>query len=278
MVDLHLHTNASDGSCTPAELLETLKEAGCTVFAVTDHDTVAGAREMAGLVPEGMRFIPGCEFSCVSGERECHVLGLGLDLEHPALLRALEHGRQMRLALNLDRIRLLKERFGVDLTAEEIASLGDLSGANKKSFAQVLIARGLASEDGEAIRNYIIPITTIENRIGVEEAVGAILACGGVPVWAHPLGGESDERLSAEELRDALADMMAAGIQGMECWYSRYSCKEVSLLLKEAERNGLLVSGGSDFHGDKKKDLPVGRLNALGKPVEESDLTVLARL
>ena len=277
MVDLHLHTDASDGSCTPAELLETLKEAGCTVFAVTDHDTVAGAREMAGLVPEGMRFIPGCEFSCVSGEREYHVLGLGLNLEHPALLRALEHGRQMRLALNLDRIRLLKERYGVDLTAEEIASLGDLSGANKPMFAGILVRRGLAPNVKEAIRNFIEPITG-RNRIGVEEAVEAILASGGVPVWAHPLGGESDGRLSAEELRDALADMMAAGIQGLECWYSRYGWEEVSLLLEEAKGHGLLVSGGSDFHGDLKKGLPVGRLNAFGRPVEESDLTVLARL
>lgn len=277
MVDLHMHSTASDGSLAPAQLLELLKEGGCTTFALTDHDTVRGAAEMARLVPEGMRYIPGCEFSCRCGRDKCHILGLGLDLEHPALLDAVRHGQQLRRDKNMRRIERLKKNFGISFSEQEINSLGSLSTAGKPHLARLLMARGLADNVGEAIDTYFA-VSDGSDRISSYEAIDAITACGGIPVWAHPLGGEREKRLTGEEFRRMLDTLMSQGILGLECWYSRYGSDEVELLLSEARSRGLLVSGGSDFHGPSKPDLPVGKLNSFGREVTEEDLTVLTRL
>ena len=117
-VDLHIHTTASDGSDTPAELAQKVKEAGLRLFSVTDHDTLDGALEMEALVPEGVRYIRGVEFSCADPAGKCHILGYGYDPSHPALCAALEEGRQLRwnkMVLRLERLR--REFAAVDIPA-----------------------------------------------------------------------------------------------------------------------------------------------------------------
>ncbi len=277
MIDLHMHSTASDGSFTPPELLELLKASGCTTFALTDHDTVDGAAEMLGLVPEGMRYIPGCEFTCTCMDHDFHLLGLGMDVTHEAVVRTIEHGKELRRAKNIKRIRYLKDRCGVALTDEEILSLGDLASAGKPPFARILVARGLAPDINVAIKRYLAPMVD-RDRLDSAEAISAVLESGGIPVWAHPIGGENEPRLPDGKFRSVLKDLMVQGIQGIECWYSRYGKDDVDFLLSEAHRHDLLISGGSDFHGSPKPDLPVGRLNSYGRTVTEEDLTVLTRL
>ena len=102
----------------------------------------------------------------------------------------------------------------------------------------------------------------------------AILSSGGTPVWAHPLGGEGEKDLSEQDFRRVLAELTSYGIKGLECWYSKYTAQKCKFLADTAERAGLFISGGSDYHGTNKS-IPLGRLNADGVNVEPSRLSIL---
>lgn len=274
ILDLHIHTTASDGSDTPAQLAGRLREAGIRLFSVTDHDTIDGALEMAHLVPEGTRFLRGVEFSCTSPGGKCHILGYGYDPDHPAFRAALEEGRQLRLQKLERRLRRLQEDFGVVLTEGERDWLLHRSSPGKPHLGRILLNRGMAPDLDSAIRTYLGNVPG-RDRIEAETAVRAITAAGGVSVWAHPLGGEGEKRLTEArfaELRDVL---LAYGIRGMECWYSRYDLEEIRFLVDQAQRHGLIVTGGSDYHGTNKQNLELGQLNAenIPAPIDPAALT-----
>lgn len=263
--DLHIHTTASDGSDSPAELAQKLRAAGLRLFSVTDHDTVGGALEMEKLVPAGTRFIRGVEFSCVSPAGKCHILGYGYDPDHPAFRAALEEGRRLRLEKLQRRLQRLEADFGVVLTREEREWLLSLSSPGKPHLGRILLDRGLAPDLDSAIRRFLGNVPG-RDRIEAETAVRAIEASGGVSVWAHPLGGEGEKRLTRDGFAAQLETLLGYGIRGMECWYSRYSLEEVRFLLDRADRSGLIVTGGSDYHGSNKRGLALGMLNAEAAP------------
>ena len=264
-VDLHIHTTASDGSDSPQVLAGNIKKAGIGLFSVTDHDTISGALAMEPLVPEGVRFVRGIEFSCADPAGKCHILGYGYDPDHPAFRAALAEGRQLRLAKMALRIEALARDHGVVLTDGELQWVMSHESPGKPHLGQILMDRGLAPTLDRAIRDYLRDVPG-RDRIDAKTAVEAITAAGGFPVWAHPLGGEGEKRLTPERFGRLLQALMGYGIRGMECWYSRYSMADVDFLLEQADRHGLTVTGGSDYHGTNKQDLPLGRLNTDGAP------------
>lgn len=277
-VDLHLHTTASDGSFTPARLVALLRQKGIRTFAVTDHDAVEGAVEMQAIVPPDLRFIPGVEFSCRSAVGKYHILGYGFDPRHPAILAAVEEGRQLRRQKQAQRIRWLEEQHGIRLTEEELRWLNSRKSPGKPHLGRILLDRGLDTEGAGmmgVLRRYVNGFKGGNDRIGVDTAVRAIRQAGGVAVWAHPLGGEGKRHKTHEELQPLLEDLLAHGVEGMECWYSRYSGQEIALLTELAHRHGLLISGGSDFHGAPKPDLEPGTLCSEGGSPGPELLTVL---
>ena len=274
-VDLHIHTTASDGSDSPALLLQKLKQAGITTFSVTDHDTVDGALEMETLVTSEFRFVRGIEFSCETPVGKCHILGYGFNPENPAFAAALAEGAQLRQEKLFSRLRYLEDTMGISFTAEELAWIKGLKSPGKPHFAKLLMDRGIAPTVEEAIQQYINPHKPRRDRIAGSMAISAILQAGGIPVWAHPIGGEGEKRLSAETFRQQLDCLLSLGIQGMECCYSRYTRADSEFLMAQAQKNGLLISGGSDYHGTGKKDLPLGRLCAEDIPIPQESLSIL---
>lgn len=264
-IDLHIHTTASDGSDSPQVLARNIKSSGIRLFSVTDHDTISGAMAMEPLVPEGVRFVRGIEFSCADPAGKCHILGYGYDPVHPAFRAALAEGRQLRLAKMALRIEALARDHGVVLTDGELQWVMGHESPGKPHLGQVLMDRGLAPTLDRAIRDYLRDVPG-RDRIDAKTAVEAITASGGFPVWAHPLGGEGEKRLTPERFGQLLQALLGYGIRGMECWYSRYSMADVEFLLEQAERHSLTVTGGSDYHGTNKQDLPLGRLNTDGAP------------
>ena len=259
-IDLHIHTTASDGSDTPAELAAKVAAAGLTVFSVTDHDTIEGALAMEGLVPGGIRFIRGVEFSCTSPGGNCHILGYGYDPDHPAFRAALEEGRQLRQEKLERRLTHLWERFGVRLPEADVAWLKSLQSPGKPHIGRILLDRGHAPDLDTAIRTYLKGVPG-RDRIEAETAIRAIHAAGGIAVWAHPLGGEGEKRLTEENFHRLLAILRSYGLRGMECWYSRYTMAQVRFLLQQAALHSLTVTGGSDYHGANKKNIHLGKLN-----------------
>lgn len=275
LIDMHLHTTASDGSFSPSEVVQRVKSSGIKVFSLTDHDTTAGVHEVEDDIPEGMEFFKGIEFSCKAGDIKCHILGYSYDDNHPDFMKALvaaEAKREDKLAI---RIKHLREVDGIELTGDEIAELEAIPSAGKPHIANILMRRGIPGTRTEIINRYLE--FGVESRIPAELAIRAIKSSGGVAIWAHPLGGENEIHMNREEFEAKLKVLQAIGIEGLECFYSRYDDREIAMLLDIAESRGLLVSGGSDFHG-KNKNVEIGELGVSKRPVFDSDLSLITEL
>lgn len=274
-VDLHIHTTASDGSDSPALLLEHLKKAGITTFSVTDHDTIDAALEMEALVTGEFRFIRGIEFSCETPAGKCHILGYNYDPADEVFRAALNEGAALRQEKLETRIRYLHNSLGITLTEEEETWLRSQKSPGKPHFGRIVMDRGIAPNIDEAIQKYINPCKVLRDRIDGSTAVSAILHAGGIPVWAHPLGGEGEKRLTAERFQAQLEYLMDQGIRGLECHYSRYTQSDSAFLTAQAKAHGLYISGGSDYHGSNKQGLPLGRLSADDAQISLDSLTIL---
>jgi hypothetical protein len=278
IVDLHLHTTASDGTDTPQQLLAHLEELGITVFSVTDHDTDRGALELEPLVSgrKDLCFYRGIEFSCITPVHQCHILGYLYQPDHPTFQALLAKGRALRAAKMRRRIEVLRDRYQIVFTEEQLRWLAAQESAGKPHLAALMTENGSVSSRAEAF-DLLRQIRTPGDKIDAAEAVRGILSAGGVPVWAHPLGGEGERRLTQEVFLQQLDLLCGAGIRGLECCYSRYRAAESAALRAAAEQRGLLISGGSDYHG-KAKDIRLGTLCREEVPVDPGTLTILDEL
>lgn len=271
--DYHMHSIYSDGSDTLEELLEKLKASGIQSFALTDHDTIEGCKRLLELVPEDMDFITGIEFSCYSNAGKCHILGYGCDPENQILQDAINEGYRKRKNKLETRLCYLKDVHGICFTEQEVEELHKLHSVGKPHLARLIVEAGLAEDINEAIYRFINGCKIENDRIYAGTAIQAILASGGIPVWAHPLGGEGEKHLKEDDFLERLEVLMELGIQGMECYYSRYSFGEIDALKIHAEKNHLLISGGSDYHG-KNKDISLGMLNESDTQVSRDEITL----
>ena len=191
--DLHLHSNNSDGSDTPQELLQKVLDANIEIFALTDHDTVAGISTMRNIVPPNVKFIPGIELTSKARGIKCHILGYNIDESNSALLELIEKGKQLRKIKLETRIKYLKDVWGIELTKKELDWLYSRNSVVKTHVAKILVDRGLAKDNIEAMKKYLEGCKTGNTRFDGEEAINTIKISGGIPVWAHPLGGEGEE-------------------------------------------------------------------------------------
>ena len=271
--DLHIHSNYSDGSNTVYELTEIMKNAGISIFALTDHDTVEGCRELSGKTD----FICGVELTSLCGNIKCHILGYNVDIFNKELNALIAKGKILRRQKLETRIKYLKEVHNIELTPDELNWLYSRKSVVKTHLANILVNRGLADNNIEAMQKYLDACKTGNTRFDGKESIETIIKAGGIPVWAHPLGGEGERHLKPEEFLPKLNEMIKFGIQGLECYYSRYNFEEIDFLVKCAEKNNLLISGGSDYHGTNK-DIPPGRLNTEEQYISQDKLTVLKHI
>lgn len=247
MIDLHTHTTASDGRCTPPELVARAAAAGVRVLSVTDHDTTAGCDQAAAACASaGIEFVHGIEITAVVGGSDVHVLGYFIDTRSAALATFLDAQRRNRI----DRVREMIGRLaphGIQLDAEAILApgLADSSKAvGRPWIARALVAGGYVADSNEAFARWLqrgrpafVP------RIGpLPEAVFThIHDAGGVASLAHPVQVRHDEWIPG------FAD---AGLDALEAYHSDHDLAATRRYVATAERLGLLVSGGSDYHGD----------------------------
>ena len=258
-------------------MAENIQKAGIDIFALTDHDTIEGCLEIKKLVPSNIRFIPAVELTCKTDEVKCHILGYYCDPENSLLKSLIAKGKLLRHKKLETRIEYLRTVHGINLTEEELNWLYSRRSVVKTHLANILVNRGLANDNVSAMKKYLDGIKTGNTRFDGEEAISVILKSGGIPVWAHPLGGEGEVHLSPEEFLPKLKTLIECGIKGLECYYSRYSMQEIEFLVKCANENNLLITGGSDYHGTNK-DIPLGKQNIDNIPVEAEKLTILKYL
>ncbi|MBO4854487.1 MAG: PHP domain-containing protein [Oscillospiraceae bacterium] len=252
-VDLHMHTAVSDGTDTPEELLTKVKGAGISFFSVTDHDAVRAGQLIRPLLSEkDPRFIPGVEFSCRDETGKCHILGYGFDPDHAAMQGLIKHGHDLRMQKAAARLDFLKSEFGFTFPEEEIEWLLTLDNPGKPHIGNLMVKYGYAQTMKAAIRDYINRIRFAEQHICPKEAIEGILAGGGIPVLAHPFYGSGDELILGEEMEARLRRLMGFGLCGVEAFYSGFSSKLRRDALDLAEKYGLYVTAGSDYHGANK--------------------------
>lgn len=276
-IDLHIHSNCSDGSDSIDILAKKIKQAGLDVFALTDHDTIEGCLEMAECIDEGIKFIPSIELTSKAGDIKCHILGYNCNPKNEVLLALIEKGKKLRRQKLDIRIKYLSDVWDIVLTPQELNWLYSRKSVVKTHLANIIVNRGLAKNNIEAMEKYLDGCKTGNTRFAGEEAIYAIEASGGIPVWAHPLGGEGETHIQEEEFIPKLKKMISFGVRGLECYYSRYDKDEIALLVKHAKENNLLITGGSDYHGTNK-DIPLLRLNTENNPVNPEFLTLVSSL
>jgi len=259
VIDLHLHTTASDGVCRPSELVDMAWRAGIRTMSVTDHDTVAAVADVAELArAAGMAFIPGIEITAVHDGRDVHMLGYFIDPDNASLthfLAAQRADRVRRLAEMADRL----DALGKPVNRDGLSKPGGGS-VGRPVLARALVKAGHVADMRQAFDGWLgegrpafVP------RVGPEpsEVVNIVAAAGGIASLAHP------GLLKRDELIPALVE---AGLPALEAFHSEHDMETTQHYLTLAARLGILVSGGSDYHGE-----PVRRKSAFGKvglPVE----------
>jgi predicted metal-dependent phosphoesterase TrpH len=253
-IDLHTHTARSDGLLEPAALVAAAAAAGVRLLAVTDHDTLAGVREViaGSALPAGLELLPGIELNAVVTDRpelresEVHVLGLGVDPDDDALEATLALQRSRRRArFELMVARLAEIGRPIEDALETLPSTGDDDALGRPRVARAMIAKGYVATIEEAFSIYLSrgrPGYVPREGLGPVEAIRVIRAAGGLAVLAH--FGEAPERVEiVRELRDA-------GLGGLEVYYRTFDALTVEAVGRVALDLALVATGGSDYHGD----------------------------
>lgn len=253
IIDLHMHTTVSDGTDRPEEILSRVKQAGISVFSVTDHDAVKGCAVVRALLRDGdPRFISGAEFSCRDEQGKYHILGYGYDPAHEAMRGLVEKGHALRMKKVTARLDFLKSEFGFTFPEEELKALLAMDNPGKPHIANLMVRLGFAESKEHAIREYINKLRVANAYVRPEEAIRGILDSGGVPVLAHPFFGSGDQLILGDEMEARLTRLMSFGLAGVEAFYSGFTPKLTGEMLTLAERLGLYVTAGSDYHGTNK--------------------------
>jgi predicted metal-dependent phosphoesterase TrpH len=256
-LDLHLHTTHSDGSFTPAEVVDFAQKAGVTALAITDHDITTGILEatVAG-GKHGIDVIPGIEISSILGDSELHILGYFLDYQDTRLNERLACLRESRHRRNPKIIERL-QAAGIEITYEEVRSLAGTDSVGRPHIARVLMDKGVVASAKEAFDLWLAdgrPAYVQRELPTPSEAMQWIREAKGLPVLAHPTWVKTREGT----LTDLVRRLKADGLDGVEVHYSTHTPRQTREYLALAKQLDLLVTGGSDFHGLTKPDIDVG--------------------
>jgi predicted metal-dependent phosphoesterase TrpH len=253
-VDLHMHSTASDGSRSPAEVVRAAKRASLAAIALTDHDTVAGLAEAAAVGAElGVRIVNGVELSAVEGQTETHLLGLHLR-DTTVLERGLGELREMR-GRRAARIVELLQSQGVQVTLDDVLLQAGAGAIGRPHVARALVADGWATDVRDAFDRYLgagRPAYVAKDQLGMREAISMVHAAGGLAILAHPGGGGTRERIEA---------LAALGLDGVEVKHPSHSPQDVARMRAAVDQLGLIPSGGSDWHGAADGPRTIGMMH-----------------
>lgn len=254
IVDLHVHSNKSDGTCSPSELVDLAIQKGLSAFALTDHDTTAGLDEAIEYAKSrDIEVVPGIEFSTEYQGRDIHVLGLAIDYKAPVFADRLQAFVDSRIGRNRKMCRNLTEA-GIDISYEKLMAAYPGAVITRAHYARYLLDHGYVKSLPEAFERYVgdhCPYFVPREKVTPVQAVQLIRQAKGIPVLAHP----TLYHMGKDALQKLVSSLTEAGLVGLEAVYSTYSAGEEREMRQLALRNGLLISGGSDFHGSNKPGL-----------------------
>jgi len=261
-VDLHIHSTFSDGSLTPQDIIAQARSLKLKAIAITDHDTLDGAMAIMGHdVPDDLHVLSGVEISSNPPEPfetsgSFHILGYGMRRDDPDLNAALQGIRKARNERNPKIITRLIQ-LGMDITLDEVYDESGGQVVGRPHMARVLIKKGYVSTVKEAFDRFLAkgkPAYVEKHKIDCAQALKVINQAGGIPVLAHPVS----LGMGMETLEKLLLTMKRMGLKGLEVYYPDHGPEETRAYGMLAERMGLVMTGGSDFHGSFKSDIRMG--------------------
>jgi predicted metal-dependent phosphoesterase TrpH len=275
MIDLHTHSNASDGSLSPRELIRKAAREGLSAIAVTDHDTIDGlgdARNESEAL--GIRFIPGVELEIDwEGEGEFHLLGLGLSRPSGDFLEALGDLSRLRERRNREILDRMLE-LGVEADYEEVRALSGGHSVGRPHFADLLVQRKIVKNREQAFARYLgkgKPFYVPKAGIGFGRAVELIRASGGLPILAHPMS----LYIAWGRLPAFVKSLADQGLAGLEAWHPTARVRPCKRLEELALSLGLSVTAGSDYHGEARPGRRLGH-TAGNRKIEDAFLEALS--
>ena len=271
IIDLHTHTNYSDGELSPYELIRLAIDKRIGTLAITDHDTIEGIKKLNRednlIVDTGIKIINGIELTAKVSKGRMHILGYGIDLTNEELNKKMTELKTNSMNSVLSVMEQIRRDYGISFSYSDIK---DLINANhnlgRPDLAKLCIKYGYATSVKDAFNKYLITAydKTREYRKGItyQEIISLITNSGGIPVLAHPKSLE----LSEKELLILLKDMINCGLKGIEVYHSSHTKEEIAYYKQLAQSYNLLISGGSDFHGKSVKpnvELGQGKIKKL---------------
>lgn len=258
IIDLHVHSTESDGTFTPEDLVAEAKKAELAAFALTDHDTCQGVGKAMPLAASaGIELIPGIELSTDYHGKEVHIVGLYIDIENEQLLKKTAEYRKCRSERNALMVEALRKE-GLSITMEELVAENPDCVITRANIARFLYEHGQIKSVREAFDRYIgdhCKCYVGRLKVASTDAVRLIKEAGGTAILAHPLL----YGLSNTNLQKMIDELKPVGLDGLEAIYSTYTTGEEQQMKRLARENGLLISGGSDFHDSNKPDIALGR-------------------
>jgi predicted metal-dependent phosphoesterase TrpH len=244
--DLHLHTNFSDGTFSPEELVSYAQRFDLSCIALTDHDTVEGcARAATACDAAGMEFISGTELTAEHNDTELHLLGYFVDTKNEKLLTEIAKFQTVRQSRIHEMVARINE-MGVPLEVESVFALANCKSPGRPHVARALVKAGLVANLDEAFERFLKknrPAWVPKKKVSALEAIELIHQAGGLAVMAHPGLNRTD---------DVIPALVEAGLDGIECFHTKHSTAMSERYLLIAEKYRLLVTGGSDCHGFSK--------------------------
>ncbi len=257
-IDLHTHSIESDGAQTPAEVVRTAYDAGLSAMALSDHDTISGVAEaMAEGKRLGIEVIPAVELSAQS-DTELHILGYFIDIENKPLREAMAYALEVRNQRQEDTCRKLNEQ-GFDITMDELREEANGNAVLCRAhFAQIMVRKGYAPSVKEAFSKYLsVGCYAYSNRqaFTAPESVSLIRGAGGIAVAAHL----HLIKMEDEPLKEYLKSLIPYGLDGVEGYYTDYTPDMETRYRKMASDLGLVISGGTDYHGANKPHIAIGK-------------------
>ena len=273
-IDLHTHSNNSDGTFSVKELIDRAHDKGLAAIALTDHDTVDGvdeAIEYAASKYPDLEVIPGVELSTEGEGREVHIVGLYIDNHDKEFVEGLSAFIDSRTTRNKKMCKKLSEEAGIPISYEALTEEFPDTVITRAHFAKYMVDRGYVNSRAEVFDRYIgdhCPYYVGREKITPEDAIRSILKAKGVPVFAHPILC----RFGDDRLDEFVGRLKGAGLAGIEAVYSTYERRDEIQIKELAKKYDLLVSGGSDFHGANKPDIDLG--TGCGKLFVPEDLLI----
>lgn len=247
-IDLHIHSTFSDGVLRPSEIVDLASRQGVAAIAITDHDTAAGTAEAVKRGGElGLEVLAGIEISSWHGDTSMHILGYCFDhedKEFSSRLQLLQDGRQIRNARIIENLN----KLGIRVDTSELLQYSEYGQTGRPHIAKLLVDKGVTRTIDLAFKHYLgrgAAAYAERFRFSARDAIAMIRGAGGIAVLAHPASLDSTLR----SIPGLLRELCSVGLDGVEVYYPAHSRKTVKALLKMADEFGLLITGGSDFHG-----------------------------